>query len=150
MQIKKQLWGYNLQEVEIFLAGQEKKEADELQKINTRMAECQQKSQQRITELAILLQRFESYQEQEHEIMEQLLEQVRTLAEGRHQAEQYKHAAQKDFHLKLEELSDAYRLIDDIKAQLDASYKQVSHFSHRKNLRDTKPESFRKEWYNGF
>ena len=134
MQLKKQLWGYNLQEVALLLADNEKQEAAELQKIKNQIHACWQKNQQRITNLGHLLQQAESYREQEQEITEQLLEQIKRLADIRQQTELNKNAAQKELQIRLDKLSNSYRLIDDIKKQLVSSHNQLAYLKQSESL----------------
>lgn len=133
MQIKKQFWGYDTQKVDMILADTQKQSTEEINKINNRIHDLHLKNHQKITELGILLQQVEECQEQELAITEQFLEQVRILADIRSQAELSKNAAQKELHLKLDELSDSYRIIDDIKTKLIASHKQLEYLKQTKS-----------------
>lgn len=127
MQLQKQFWGCHPQQVEQMLAEQERMETAELNRILADIHTAQLKNQQRIAELSVLLQQFEQYREKEQVFMAQFLTQVKELERIQLQAIEIKNAAQLQFSEKLDELSKAYHMIDNIKSILSASYKELAH-----------------------
>lgn len=127
MLLQKQFWGCHPQQVEQMLTEQDKKEAEELNRIISDIHTVQLKNQQHITELNVLLQQFEQYQKQEQEMLTQFWAQVKELERIQIQALQLKNAAQLDFSEKLHELSKAYNMIDNIKSILSSSYHELAH-----------------------
>ena len=146
MQLKKQVWGYNLHEVEEFLAAAEKQEQDELNKINSRINACQQKNQKQIADLDILLQQIEKYREHEQKITERIMEQVKVLEDSRSQADQNIDAAQKELASKLNELSNSNNIIEDIKEKLATSHKQLANLNQSENLASLHRKTSQREW----
>lgn len=125
--LNKQFMGCDPQQVEQFLAEQEKRETEELNKIISDIHTIQIKTQQQILELSVLMKQFDQYREQEQAIVAKFLAQVKELEQVHLQAMEVKNAAQLDFSAKLEELSNAYHAIDNIKNLLSSSYKELAH-----------------------
>ncbi len=146
MQFKKQFWGYNCQQVGGFLAATERQEQEELNKISARINACQQKNQKRIADLDILLQQIEAYRDDEQKITDQILEQVRKLEAFRSQADQKIVTAQKELAIKLDELSNSYNIIEDVKAKLATSHKQLAVLKQSESLASLHSETSRREF----
>ncbi len=125
VQIKKQILGYNCQQVDGFLHATEKQQQEELNKINARINACQQNNQKQIADLSILLQQVEDYRKFEQEITARILELVQMLEDNHNQAGQNIDGAQKQLIDKLADLSDSYRIIEDVKIKLADSHQQL-------------------------
>lgn len=134
MEIKKQFLGYNCQQVDGFLADAEKQEQDELNKISTKINACQQNNQKMIASLGNLLHQIEKYRELEQGIIEQILELVKILDNNRSQADQKLNAAQNELVDKLAELSNSYRIIEDLKNKLAVSHQQLEGLKQTSEL----------------
>lgn len=146
MQIKKQFLGYNCQQVDGFLTASDKQEQDQLKEISAEINACQQKNQKRVAAIGILLQQIDDYRENQQAFTLQILEQVKILEESRSQANHNIDIAQQELAAKLDELTNSYHIIEDIKAKLAASYKQLAILKQSEDLINLYGKTSRREW----